>query len=448
MLNLPRKLHARDAPIRVGVIGAGLFGTKLTDQIERAPGMITAAIADIETAKAHGTYAEAGVPKTERAEVESAADATAAIDRGDRAILDDGLLLAETPVDVIVEATGIPTAGARHAYKALTAGKHLVLVTVETDTVVGPTLADIADENDVTYTLAYGDQPAIMVELVDWARTIGMDVVAAGRGSMYTPDYRLETPDTVFDRFGYDDDFVEEHNLNARMYNSFLDGTKISVETCALANAVGLEPDVPGMHMETLEPTEVPETLCPDADGGVLSGTGRVEAISSLYPDGSTTDHDLSWGMFVVTTTPNEGIQSYLNENRDHGYHIGSDGKYAFFYRPHHLPGIETPISVANAAIRNEPTGAAQARHADVVGAAKRDLEPGDELDGGGGYTVYGRLETADDADANDHVPFELLHGAEITNPVAQDAIVTYDDVTLPDSFLRDLRENPASVSL
>jgi predicted homoserine dehydrogenase-like protein len=445
VLHLPTKLREREDPIRVGIAGAGLFGTKLTDQIECAPGMTVAAIADVETAKARETFAEAGVEES-IAEVETAADADAAIDRDERAILDDGRALAGTGVDVVVEATGVPAAGARHAYEAITGGKHVVNVTVEADTVVGPALADLADEHGVTYSLAYGDQPALMIELCDWARTIGMDVVAAGRGSMYSEEYRLGTPDDVFDRWGYDDAFVEAHDLNPRMYNSFLDGTKIAVETCALANAVGLEPDVPGMHLPTLEVDEVPGALRPEADGGLLGGTGVVETISSRYPDGSTTEYDLSWSVFVVTTAPNRAVQEYLSQNRDHGFHVAGDGEYAFFYRPYHLPGIETPVSVANAALRNEPTGAPRGRNAEVVGAAKRDLEPGDEIDGGGGYTVYGTLESADRAEASNHVPFELLDGATVTAPVERDAVVTYDDVALEDSFLRRLREEPDSI--
>ena len=357
MLNIPTKLAKREEPIRVGIVGAGLFGTKLADQIECAPGMTVAAIADIETDRAYRTFAEAGVDEPV-VDVTTAADADVAIAGGERAVLSDGVSLAETDLDVVVEATGVPDAAARHAYAALTEGKHVVNVTVEADTVVGPTLAAIAEENDVTYSLAYGDQPALMIELHDWARTIGMDVVAAGRGSMYVDEYRFGTPDDIFQRFGYDNQFVREHNLNARMYNSFLDGTKIAVETCALANAIGFEPDVPGMHLPTLEAEAVPEHLRPECDGGILQKSGVVETFSSLYSDGSTTEYDLSWSVFVVTTAPNPAVQAYLDQNANHGFHVANDGEYAFFYRPYHLPGIETPVSIANAALRNEPTGA------------------------------------------------------------------------------------------
>jgi predicted homoserine dehydrogenase-like protein len=442
MLNIPTQLQRRDDPVQVGIIGAGLFGTKLTDQLARVPGLVPAAIADIDIEKAKTAFAEADVAGAVT-EADSAEDADAAIERGEHAVLTDGTALAATDVDVVVEATGVPNAGARHAYTAITEGKHVVNVTVETDTVVGPELAALAADHGVTYSYAYGDQPALMVELYDWARTIGMDVVAVGRGSMYVDEYRLGTPDDVFERFGYDDDFAEAYDLNARMYNSFLDGTKIAVETCALANATGLQPDVPGMHIPTAEVTEVPEKLRPKADGGLLEGTGVVETTSSQYPDGSTTAYDLSWSVFVVTRVPNPAVREYLVQNADHGFHVANDGKYAFFYRPYHLPGIETPVSVASAALRNEPTGAPRGHHAEVVGAAKRDLEPGTELDGGGGYTVYGVLETADRAADRTHVPFELLDGATVTDPVSRDDVLTYDAVSLEDSFIRRLREAP-----
>jgi len=447
MFNLPAELGALDSPVRVGIIGAGFFGTKLADQIESTTGMTVSGVADIDLETARATYDEAGVDGP-IAEASSAEGITRAIDGGDRVLTRDGLALAGADLDVIVEATGVPDAGARHAYRAITEGTHVVNVTVETDTVVGPELASLAEDYEVTYSLAYGDQPALMVELCDWARTIGLDIVAAGRGSMYVDDYRFGTPDTVFERFGYDQEFVERYGLNPRMYNSFLDGTKIAVECCALANADGLQPDVPGMHLPTLEAEEIPGTFRPDAAGGILDGPGGVETFSSRYPDGSTTETDLSSSVFVVTSAPNPAVRSYLDQNDGRGYHVSDDGDYTVFYRPFHIPGVETPVSVAAAALRNRPTGAPQDRYAEVVGAAKTDLEPGTELDGGGGYTVYGSIETADRAHGRRHVPFELLEGAVLTSPIDRDEVITYDDVELEDSFIRDLRMDPASAAL
>ena len=441
MLNVPQKLAERDEPIEVGVIGAGLFGTKLTDQIERAPGMVTAAIADVETDKARASYEEAGVSTERIVPVADVSSLDNAIDGEDRAVVADGMDLARSDLDVVVEATGIPAVGARHAYAAIMAENHVVMVTVEADTVVGVQLADLAEKAGVTYSMAYGDQPALIAELYDWARTVGLDVVAAGKGNPFVEEYRYGTPEDVFDRWGFDDAFVEGHDLNPRMYNSFLDGTKVAVEMCAVANATGLPPDVQGMHLPAASVPEIPETLRPKEEGGILNRSGVVETVSSIRPDGTEIDHNISFGVYLVTTTPNEQVQEYLKQNSGSGLYVASNGKYQVFHRPYHLPGVETTVSIASAAIRNEPTGVPRSHVAEVVGAAKRDLEPGDELDGGGGYTVYGLLEAAETARTANHVPFELLDGATVVAAVERDEIVTYDHVDVnEESFIFHLR--------
>ncbi len=260
---------------------------------------------------------------------------------------------------------------------------------------------------------------------------------------MYRDEYRHGTPDDIFERFGYDQQFVENNNLNPQMYNSFLDGTKIAIETCALANATGLSIDTPGMHHETLEVTDIPNALRPKTSGGLLQDTGVVETVSSLFSDGTQTEFNLSSGMFVVTTSPNKAAREYLHERDGSGFHVSDDGEIAVFYRPFHLPGIETPVSVANAVIRNEPTGTPKSFETEVVGAAKQPLEPGDNLDGGGGYMIYGELVTTDYAADYDLVPFELLTGATITTSLEEDERISYGSVKLEDTFLKSLRENP-----
>ena len=444
MLNLPSKLAARDSPVRVGVVGAGLFGSNLVTQLERVPGLRTAAVADVATEKAVAALERAGVDRERVTVVDGRDGAEAAMADGERAVLPDGNDLASAEIDVLVEATGVPSAGARHAFNALMAGTHVVMVTVEADTVVGPLLAELAERNGVTYSLAYGDQPALIVELVDWARTAGFEVVAAGKGVPFRESFHHGTPDDVFERLGFDESFVESRDLNPRMYNSFVDGTKVAVEMCAVANATGLGPDVPRMHLPTAEIGEIPGTLRPKADGGILESTGVVDTVSTLYPDGSSVpeDRDISFGVFVVTRSPHEHVREYLSAYAGPGHHVAGDGEYQVFYRPHHLPGLETGISVANAAVRNEPTGAPRERVAEVVGAAKRDLSPGEELDGGGGTTVYGVLVDADTADAEGYVPFELLDGATVASEIRQDGILAREDVDLDESsFLYRLRE-------
>ena len=441
MLNVPSLLRSRPEPVRVGVVGAGLFGTNLVDQLERVEGMTTAVVADIDRGKAVDTLRGAGVDDEEISVVDGPEAANETLADGGRVVLDDGLDCCRADVEVVVEATGIPEAGARHGYTAITEGKHVVMVTVEADTVVGPILAHLAESRGVTYSMAYGDQPSLICELRDWAETVGLDVVAAGKGNPYLEENAHGTPDDVWGRIGFDEAFVKEHDLNPRMYNSFYDGTKVAVEMCAVANATGLEPDVPGMHLPPASIPEIPEVLRPERDGGILRNTGVVDTVSSLYRDGSEVEFDVGFGVFVVTTTPTERIREYFEQYSGSGLYTAGGGEYQVFYRPYHLPGIETGVSVASAALRNEPTGVADRHVAEVVGAAKRDLGPGDEVDGGGGYTVYGRLESAEAAMDEGHVPLELLDGAKVVGPVGQDEVVTYDDVELDtDSFIYHLR--------
>jgi predicted homoserine dehydrogenase-like protein len=290
--------------------------------------------------------------------------------------------------------------------------------------------------------MAYGDQPSVIVELYDWARTVGLDVVAAGKGNPYVEEYQYGTPDDIFDRFGFSEEYVDEADLNPQMYNSFLDGTKPAVEMCAVANATGLRPDVPGMHLPSAEIPEIQEVLRPKADGGILNNTGIIDTVSSLYPDKTEIDDDISFGVFVVTRASNADVQRYLQQMSGSGMYVASEGKYQLFYRPYHLPGIETTVSIANAALRNEPTGAPADHVAEVVGRSKRTLEPGDTLDGGGGYTIYGSLEQAETARQHNHVPFELLDGADVTATIERDEVVTYDKVDLDEeTFIYKLRE-------
>ena len=441
MLNIPSLLRSRTEPVSVGVVGAGLFGTNLVGQLERVEGVTTSVVADIDAEKAVNTLRGAGIPDEEVEVVDGPEAANDAVADGSRAVLADGLDCCRADVEVVVEATGIPEAGARHGYTAISEGKHVVMVTVEADTVVGPILAHLAENRGVTYSMAYGDQPSLICELHDWAETVGLDVVAAGKGNPYLEENAHGTPDDVWERIGFDETFVAEHDLNPRMYNSFYDGTKVAVEMCAVANATGLEPDVPGMHLPPASIPEIPELLRPESDGGILRTSGVVDTVSSLYRDGSEVEFDVGFGVFVVTTTPTERVQEYFEQYSGSGLYTASDGEYQVFYRPYHLPGIETGVSVASAALRNEPTGVADRHVAEVVGAAKRDLEPGDEVDGGGGYTVYGRLESAAAAADEGHVPLELLDGAEVVESVARDEVVTYDDVELDtESFVYHLR--------
>lgn len=433
MLNLSRDLTSLDDPIRVGLIGAGIFGSQLVYGIEETPGMETAVIADLEPEKAFDTFDHAGITGDAVAAADTATKADELIAAGHRTVVPDGATLMEIDVDVVVEATGNANVAARHAHDAILADKHVVQVTVEADTVVGPYLATLADRCGVTYTLAYGDQPAQIVRLCDWARSTGLEIVAAGRWANDPEPHG--TPDDALERHSWIGSFVEEYDPSPYIYNTFLDGTKVAVESCVSANAVGLRPDTSGMHMPETSVDDIPSHLRPAVDGGLLDGSGIIDAARTP---------DAGHSVFVVTTTDNPQRQQYFD--RRGNVPTASDGKYQLFYRHFHAAS-ETTVSIAAAALRNEATGVASEQHAEVVGKAKRDLERGDEIDAPGGYTVYGSVEAADTAAEQGYVPIELLSGAEVLDSVPTDEIVTYDDVRIDqDSFLYQLRQLQAGM--
>ncbi|HKX16740.1 MAG TPA: flagellar biosynthesis protein FlgA, partial [bacterium] len=349
------------------------------------------------------------------------------IARGDSVVTSDAGVLVESDVDVVVDATGSPEAASATAQAAIRRGRHVVMVTVEADVLVGSVLRRAADEAGVVYSAAYGDQPALIVELYDWAVALGLDVVAAGKGTKYLPAYRKGTPDDIWERYG-----MPGHagaGLNPKMYNSFTDGTKSAIEMAAVANMTGLRPDVRGMHFPPAGTDRLPEVLKPQEDGGILHYSGVVEAVSSVDREGRPVPNDLRWGVYVVFTSPRPYVQGAF---RDYGLAVDATGKYASFYRPYHLVGLELPISAARAVLDGAPTGAPRPIPvAAVVSAAKRALRPGDVLDGEGGSTVYGLADDAAAAVRERLLPIGLSHGARVVRPVAEDGLVHLEDVAL-----------------
>ena len=417
-MNLASKLKALDEPVRVACIGAGIFGSQVVHALEAAPGLETAVIADREVGKAETTFRRAGVEEPV-VRAEDADAANAALADGHRVLAEDGRVAAGAHVDVVLEATGSPTAAATHVEAALRRGVDVVNVSVEADTVCGLRFAGLAREHGATYSLAYGDQPAQIVELCEWAETVGLEVVAAGKSSR-----KLEPhggPEDAIERHGAIASFGEGLDPNPRMYNTFLDGTKAAVETVSAANATGLDIDEGGVTKPTIPVADLPSTFRPAAEGGVLSRTGVVDAV---------TPEDARFSVFVVTRTSSDQLADYFGQRPQ--VSSSPDGRYQAFVRPHHFAS-ETALSVAAVALLDEPTGAPVRHGAEVVAAAKRDLAPGDVLDGGGGTTVFGAAVDADRAAEADWVPFELLGGATIVEPLARDERVTRDHVDLDD---------------
>ncbi|MDJ0947361.1 MAG: SAF domain-containing protein [Alphaproteobacteria bacterium] len=416
-------LRERDTPVRVGLIGAGKFGTMFLAQARRTPGLQVLAVADLDPDRARQSLTRIGWP----AEQIAAKSFSAALESGATHLTADAAgLIAADGLDVVIEATGGPAAGIRHALLSCEYGRHVVMVNVEADALAGPLLARRAGEAGVVYSLAYGDQPALIAELVDWARAAGFDVVAAGKGTKYLPEYHASTPDTVWDYYGLTPEEARAGGMNPQMFNSFLDGTKSAIEMAAVANATGLTPAADGLGFPPAGVDDLPNVCRPRAEGGALARKGAVEVVSSLNRDGTPVHRDLRWGVYVSFEAASDYVARCFSE---YGLVTDSSGWYAAMYKPFHLIGLELGISVASAALRGEPTGAPTDFRGDVVAVAKRDLAAGELLDGEGGYTVWGRLMPAADSLAAGGLPIGLAHGVRLTRAVAAGSMLRWSDV-------------------
>ena len=439
MRELLAALEEEGRPIRVAIVGCGRFGSMMVAQIMRAPGMTVSVACDLNGQRITSAFRQAGYDTGRLVVTGRVSEANDAICQQRPVSTDNAEVAINSDVDIVVEATGNSDAGALHAFKSIMAEKHIVMVNVEADVLVGPILKRMADRAGVVYSLAYGDQPALIEELYDWAKGLGFEVVAAGKGTKYLPEYRKATPDDALVRYGYSPQEAAQGDLNPQMYNSFLDGTKSAVEMCAVANMTGLVPDVPGMHFPPASISELPALLAPTEDGGILSRKGVVEVVSCLRRDGTDIPDSLRWGVFVVLTSDNPYLQSCLKE---YGVAMDPSCRYAAMFRPYHLVGMEAPLSIARAFLYNEPTGAPKAQVTEVAAVAKRPLKPSEILDGEGGYTVYGAVVKATQAASDGLLPIGLCHGAKVVRPVSEDQMLSYADVEMPEGgFARHLRE-------
>jgi predicted homoserine dehydrogenase-like protein len=425
-LNLYTKLKQRAAqgkPLRVGVIGAGKFGTMYIAQVPKTPGVHLVGIADLSPDDVRENLTRVGWDTARY----GAASLEAALKEGRTHVSDDWQALVSHPaIDIVIESTGNPTAAVEHTLAAFKNGKHVVMVTVEADAFCGPLLARKAAEVGVIYSLAYGDQPALICELVDWARAAGFPVVAAGRGHKWQPHFAQSTPDTVWGYYGLTPEQARVGGLNPKMFNSFLDGSKPAIETTAVCNATGLTPAPQGLLYPAGSVDDIPALMRLKAEGGVLHHKGQVEVISSLQADGTPIPYDIRFGVWVVFEGETEYIRRCFME---YGVKTDPGGRYACMYKRWHLIGLEVGISVATVGLRGEPTGCATGWRADAVATAKRALKPGEVLDGEGGYTVVGRLLPAADSAAQDCLPLGLAHGWKVLRPVAAGHPVKWSDV-------------------
>lgn len=434
-MSLRTKLAARVAagnPIRVALIGAGKFGSMFLSQIPTIPGLEVSTIADLDPDRAKATCRLVGWDPQRIARTQFTDQTREAC--------------THQAIELVVEATGDPTAGIAHALAAIEAHKHIVMVNVEADVLVGPLLAAKAEAAGVVYSMAYGDQPALIAEMVDWARSAGFAVAAAGKGTKYLPLYHTVTPDEVWSHYGLKPEEAKAAGMNPQMFNSFLDGTKSAIEMAAVANACGLDVPTDGLRFPPCGVDDLAHVMRPKALGGCLDCDGTVEVVSSLERDGRPVFRDLRWGVYVTLKAPNDYAAACFKQ---YGLPTDATGRYAVMYKPFHLIGLELSISVLNAVLRHEPTGMTHEWRGDVAAVAKRPLKAGERLDGEGGYTVYGKLMPAERSLREGALPIGLAHGVRLLRDVNAGATVCARDVLLDDGALavRIRRDLERSVS-
>jgi len=419
-MNLHAMLAARadtGRPVRVGLIGAGKFGSMFLAQTPSIAGLEVAVIADLDPERAKAACRNVGWDSARIAR-------THFVSRGRDACCDER-------VEVVVEATGNPIAGIAHALEAIEAGKHIVMVNVEADALAGAYLAKKARDAGIVYSMAYGDQPALIAEMVDWARAAGFTVAAAGKGTKYLPAYHTVTPDDVWEHYGLTAWEARQAGMNSQMFNSFLDGTKSAIEMAAVANACALDAPHDGLSFPPCGADELASVLRPKDSGGALAADGMVEVVSSLQRDGKPVPRDLRWGVYVVFKAQSDYAAACFKQ---YGLPTDPSGRYAAMYKPFHLIGLELSISVLSVALRGEPTGSCKAWRGDAVAVAKRALKAGEMLDGEGGYTVYAKLIPAARSLALGALPIGLAGGVKLTHDVAAGEFVKAGNVALDDA--------------
>ena len=394
----------------MALVGAGQMGRGFGYQIFRMPGLSLALVVDIDPDRIRSLFSDIGIKDV--------------VISTDPKVLSDAILsgkptgttttefIAELPYDIVVEATGVPDIGAQVAYSCLKAQKDVAVLNVEMDVTIGPLLHNIAESGRAVYTVCHGDEPIEAKALVDFARDLQFEVVVAGKGKN-NPFEPLSTPDTVRD-------IAMAKGMNPKMLCSFIDGSKTMTEMVALANATGLELSKRGMYGPHATVKTLTNVFALQSDGGVLDRPGVVD-----YCMG-----DVAPGVFVIVRSDAPYI------NHEMSYLAMGPGPYFALYRPFHLASIEAPLSVARAVLDREASLFAPSLMAEVCTMAKKDLNPGDKIDGIGGYTVRGYADIAKDARRDNLVPIGLIEGAMVQKPIKVGELISYDQVELNESSL------------
>jgi len=419
MLNMDKKLAKREEEgkiIRAGIVGAGQMGRGMVTQMALMKGIMPAIVSDIKMDNVINAFHYAGISDEDIAVAKTLEEANRFMEQGKYVATENSDLISQANlVEVAIDVTGVPEVGVKIAIDAMNNKKHVVMMDVETDVVIGSYLKKLGDRNGVIYTGSAGDEPGAVMELYSFARAMGMEVKVMGKGKNNKLDYDCN-PDTVLEE-------ATRRKMSPRMLTSFKDGTKTMVEMTAMSNATGLIPDVIGGHGPSASPkdrcAELNEIFKLKKDGGILGRHGVVEYVNGIAP-----------GVFVTVTTQNEEIAYQM------GYHSMGPGPLWTLYRPYHLCNLETPLTVAKIVIDGEPTIIPlDGPVSECIAVAKRDLKAGETIDGIGGYTTYGSIATAQETYEKGYVVYALVNkNTRMKCDVKKGTLLTLDMVDLDTS--------------
>ena len=411
---LNTKLEEFDENIKVAFIGCGKFISMFLSQYNQLKKIKIDTIIDLKIDQAKKNCLNSGLTEDTIKEINFTNSLNEAINRD---------------IDIFIEATGNPIVGTVHADKIIKKKKHIILVNVEADVTCGKYLSDLAKQNGVICSMAYGDQPSLILEQIEWARLNGFLVTCAGKGTKYHPAFEYSTPDTVWEHYGLTKERAEiESGMNPKMFNSFLCGDKSAIEMCAVSNASNLKCPTNGLTFPPVGVYDIAKKLIPKSDGGLIDYEGQVEVISSIDLEKKTIPNDLRWGVYIVIKAQNKYVKNCF---KDYGMATDASGNYSAIWRPYHYIGLELAQSIYSIALDKKATGFTKNYNADVASYAKKDLKVGEKLDGEGGFCARGKLITSKKSKEEKILPLGLTDGAEVIKNIKKDEVIKISDVKL-----------------
>ncbi len=411
---LHTKLSSSKKKIRVAFVGCGKFVSMFLAQFNHLEKIEIDSIMDININQAKKNCFNSGLKKEQIKKIKFSKSLDEILDRN---------------IDIFIEATGNPIIGTVHAVKIIKNKKHVILVNVEADITCGKYLSDLAKENNVICSMAYGDQPSLILEQIEWARLNGFEVICAGKGTKYHPSFEYSTPDTVWGHYGLTKDRAEnESGMNPKMFNSFLCGDKSAIEMCAVSNAANLKCPSNGLTFPPVGVYDIAKKMIPKKEGGLIETEGQVEVISSIDLEKKDIQNDLRWGVYIVLKAKNEYVKNCF---KDYGMVTDSSGNYSAIWRPYHYIGLELAQSIYSIALDNRATGFTKNYNSEVASIAKKDLKKGQKLDGEGGFCVRGKLITSEKSKKEKILPLGLTDNAILKKDISKDQIIKLEDVEL-----------------